>query len=202
MGKGVTFFFVSKLVSYFIPPRLMTKRHIDPVAEQQFLSAYDDYADAIFRHCALRLGNREIGKELMQETFLRAWESMMHGTTIQQPRAFLYKIANNLIIDFARRRKLRTEQSLEDMFENTGFDVPDKEPGPARVTEGKLALSMLQQLEEPYRSAIIMRYVDDMPPNGMAKVLGVSPNVVSVRIHRGLAKLASLMRVPQSTVSK
>lgn len=39
--------------------------------EQQFLQAYDDYADAIFRHIALRLGDRERGRELMQDTFMK-----------------------------------------------------------------------------------------------------------------------------------
>lgn len=165
-----------------------------PTQEQQFLAAYDEYADAIFRHCALRLGDREIGKELMQDTFLRAWESIEKGTEVLQIRAFLYKIANNLIIDHARRKKLRYEESLETLHEEKGFDIPDREPGPARVMEGNLILSMLQRLEEPYRSAVIMRYVDDLPPQNMAELLNVSPNVISVRIHRGLKQLSTLLR--------
>ncbi len=172
----------------------MTHPPLDPAMEQRFLSAYDDYADAIFRHCALRLCDRELGKELMQETFLRAWESIAKGTTVLQLRPFLYKIANNLIIDHARRRKLRHEESLETLQEEKGFDIPDREPSPERATESSLVLSTLQKLDEPYRSAVIMRYVDDLPPKGMAKLLGVSPNVVSVRIHRGLKQLTSLLR--------
>jgi DNA-directed RNA polymerase specialized sigma24 family protein len=48
--------------------------------EEQFLQAYEEYADAIFRHCAMRISDRERGKELMQETFLKAWESVRRGT--------------------------------------------------------------------------------------------------------------------------
>ncbi len=169
-----------------------------PPMEQQFLAAYDEYADAIFRHCALRLGDREIGREVMQDTFLRAWESMQKGTEVEQIRAFLYKIANNLIIDYVRRKKLRTEESLEDMREEQGFDIPDREPDPHHYTEGKFVISTVQKLEEPYRSAIVMRYVDDLPPREIAELLGVSANVVSVRIHRGLEQLSALLQ-PAST---
>ena len=170
-------------------------------AEAQFLQAYDDYADAIFRHCALRLYDRELGRDVMQETFLRAWESMAKGTEVTQIRAFLYKIANNLIIDTVRRNKLRTVDSLEELHEEKGFDIPDREPGPARVTEGKFALSAVEKLEEPYRTAVVMRYVDGLPPQEIADLLGVTANVVSVRIHRGLEQLTEILdptTAPQS----
>ncbi len=158
--------------------------------EQWFLDAYEQYADAIFRHCALRLMDREQGRELMQETFIRAWESVGRGTKVENCRAFLYKVANNLIIDVARRRKLRTQDSLEALQE-TGFDLPDREPSPARQTEAALAMESMRKLDEPYRTALVMRFVDGLPPAEIAKVLGVSQNVISVRIHRGLEKLES-----------
>lgn len=161
--------------------------------EQLLLSAYDEYADAIFRHCALRLSDRERGKDLMQDTFIRAWESMQKGTTIENMRAFLYRIANNLIIDDVRRRKLRTEESLEDMQEDHGWELPDTAPDPSRVTHGVMVMETVSKLEEPYRTAVVMRYVDGLPPRDIADALGVSPNVVSVRIHRGIEQLATLV---------
>lgn len=158
--------------------------------ELWFLSAYEQYADAIFRHCALRLGDREQGRDLMQETFIRAWESVRKGVRVENCRAFLYKVANNLIIDIARRRKLRTQDSLEALRE-TGFDLPDREPGPARKTEGALAIESMQKLEEPYRTVLVMRFIDGLSPTEIAAILKVSENVISVRIHRGLEKLES-----------
>jgi len=182
----------------FLPSPVMSHPS-DTSIEDKFLAAYDDYADAIFRHCALRLYDRELGRDLMQETFLRAWQTLAKGTDVTQIRAFLYKIANNLIIDTVRRRKLRTVDSLEDMREEQGFDLPDREPDPARYTEGKFVLGSIDKLEEPYRTAIIMRYVDDLPPKDIADLLGVTPNVVSVRIHRGLDQLSSLLQPTTSS---
>ncbi len=160
--------------------------------QEQFLEAYDLYADAIFRHCALRLGDRELGKDLMQETFLRAWQELAKGTTLHNVRAFLYRIANNLIIDVARRAKLRKQESLEGLQE-VGFDIPDREPGPAAQTDATLARESLDRVDEPYRTAVIMRFVDGLPPRDIADLLGVSANVVSVRIHRGIKQLESFL---------
>ncbi len=164
-----------------------------PATEQLLLTAYDEYADAIFRHCALRLNDRERGKDLMQETFVRVWESLQKGTDIENMRAFLYRVANNLIVDDVRRRKLRTEESLEDMQEEQGWEVPDPAPDPSRVTQGAIVMETLKELEEPYRTAVVMRYVDGLPPRDIADLLKVSPNVVSVRIHRGIEQLATLI---------
>ena len=159
--------------------------------QQEFLSAYDSYADAIFRHIALRLGDREQGRDLMQETFLKAWEYVRNGKKVENLRAFLYKVANNLIIDVGRRRKLRREESLEALQEE-GFDLPDEgniDPG-VRI-DAKQAMKILRGLDEQSRTAVIMRYVDGLPPREIAELLGVSANVASVRINRGLEKLRS-----------
>ncbi len=164
--------------------------------EEQFLKAYDDYADAIFRHCALRISDRERGKELMQETFLKAWESVRRGTKVENMRAFLYKIANNLIIDTYRRD--RGEVSLEDMAEEQGFDPPDlrTDMDVERVVAGGEIMDKLQKLEEPYRTALVMRYVDGLEPKDIADMLGITANVASVRIHRGLKHLSVILGQP------
>lgn len=162
--------------------------------EQLFLQAYDDYADAIFRHIALRLGDRERGKELMQDAFMKAWEYLASGKTVENLRAFLYRIANNLIIDTARRRKIRTEDSLEEMHEVQGFDPPaEEEVSSGILMDGARAMQVLQKVEEPMRTAVILRFVDGLPPREIAELLGVSANVASVRIHRGVEALRSLL---------
>jgi len=86
-----------------------------PSLEEDFATAYDLYADAIFRHCYFRVNDREKAVDLMQETFMKTWEYLASGKKVTNLRAFLYRSANNLIVDQARRAKLRQEDSLEDM---------------------------------------------------------------------------------------
>lgn len=163
------------------------------LAQQQLLEAYDLYADAIFRHCALRVSDRELGKDLMQDAFMRTWESIASGTRIENMRAFLYRIANNLIIDHYRRMKLRRTESLEDLSEQ-GVDIADEAPDPSHLAHGHMVMQTLEKLPEQHRAVLVMRYVDGLPPRDIGQLLNVSANVVSVRLHRALAELETLLK--------
>ena len=159
--------------------------------EQEFLAAYDDHADALFRHCLIRIRDREAAKDITQETFARTWLYLSEGKKVDHLRAFLYRVANNLIIDTVRKRR---STSLDAMMEDDGFEPQDestKDPG--EQPEIREALKLLESLDEIYRTAVTMRYIDELSPREIAAVLGVSENVVSVRIHRGIQRLNVLM---------
>ena len=158
----------------------------DDGALDDFSDAYEEYKDAIFRHCYFHTFDREHAKDLLQETFVKTWEYMAAGNSIENMRAFLYKVATNLIINAARKKKTT---SLENMQEQ-GFDPGEEDAGMHRdwVQEERV-MTLLGKVEEPYRSAIAMRYVDGLLPAEIAEICGESPNVISVRIHRGLQQL-------------
>jgi RNA polymerase sigma-70 factor, ECF subfamily len=147
--------------------------------ERTFMSAYDEYSDALFRHCLIRIRDRELAKDIVQETYSRTWLYLSEGKKVDYLRAFLYRVANNLIVDVSRKKK---SASLDAMMEEDGFEVRD-ENAPEPVDKKALgdALEMLKSL-------------DEMSPREIAAALGVTENVVSVRIHRGIEKLGKLMR--------
>lgn len=157
------------------------------IDEKNFIEAYDSYADALFRYCYFRVYDRERARELMQETFFKAWEYLHKGNEIENLRAFLYKVAHNVCVNEAIRSK---PVSLDEMRENVGYDPEDHDlPSPERSAEGALLMERLLRLSDSDREALTMRYVDGLPVNEIAKHLGEAPNTVSVRIHRALARL-------------
>ena len=83
-------------------------------AEKKYLEAYEKFADGIFRHTYLRLGDREKAKDLTQETFLKVWQYLIGCKSVVNFKAFLYKVASNLIIDETRKKKT---DSLDKMQE-------------------------------------------------------------------------------------
>lgn len=165
-----------------------------PLSETQFIESYDKYADDIFRHCYFRIGDRELGKELMQEAFMKTWEYITKGKKVKNLRAFLYRTANNLVIDYVRKQK-KVIVSLEDMQE-AGGDIAGEDDATADTkisfTEKEVRL-LLHKIKEPYRTAVIMRYIDELQPKEISKALGISSNVTSVRINRGMEQLRSLL---------
>ncbi len=166
--------------------------------EQAFLEAFDAHADALFRHASFRLSNRERAADLTQETFLKAWEYARTGGEIRHHKSFLYRILNNLIIDEYRKAK---EESLDILTENNPVEASELlAVGSRNEKEGQLndellvekIRTVIPQLPEALREAVTLRYIDDLSPKEIAALLEISENVVSVRIHRGVAKLREL----------
>jgi RNA polymerase sigma-70 factor (ECF subfamily) len=156
-----------------------------------FLAAYDEYADQLFRHCLIRIRERDVAKDLVQETYSRAWLYLSQGKQIEYMRAFLFRVANNLIVDTARKKH---SSSLDAMIENDGFEPMDEmAKNPIEIPQAREAVALLKSLDDIYRTAITMRFIEEMTPKEIAKKLGVSENVVSVRIHRGIERLSKMM---------
>jgi RNA polymerase sigma-70 factor (ECF subfamily) len=159
--------------------------------ETAFLAAYEEHADALFRHAMLRVRDKDAATDLVQETFSRAWLYLSEGNHIEYMRAFLYRVANNLIVDGSRKKRTA---SLETLMEVDGFEPRDEmAKDPIEVPQAREAVALLKSLDEIYRTAITMRFIEEKTPKEIADELGVSENVVSVRIHRGIARLSQMM---------
>ena len=158
---------------------------------EAFEKAFEEYADAIFRHCFFRVSDREKAKDLTQECFLRTWDYVSRGNDIQNIRAFLYRTAHNLIVDEYRRRK---DISLDAMREDGGFDPMGDGAADVMVSVGaKEAVEAIRKIDPAYRDVVLMRYVDEMSPKEIAVIVGESENAVSVRIHRGVKKVREVL---------
>lgn len=171
--------------------RLKVKKNMKKSGqEEQFLAWHDQFADAIFRHCFFRLSDREKAKDVAQETFIRLWKYLAEGKEIVNMRAFLYRIANNLVIDEYRKKEMF---SLDQMQEETGFDISfDPKRAIESRDEFERAQMLIDQIPDPYREALVMRHIDGLSVKEIARIVGVSENVISVRIHRAMEKLKTL----------
>lgn len=158
--------------------------------KEYFLKAYDEHADALFRHCYFKVYDRDLSKDLVQETFCRTWTYLSEGKEIKNIRAFLYRVLHNVIVDEIRRKK---PLSL-DQLEEEGFSPKDDSlKDPEESFAAKEIIQKLVLLDESQRDIIQMRFIDDLSLKEISSALGVSENVVSVRIHRGVNKLRELV---------
>lgn len=124
---------------------------------------------------------------------MKAWDYLVAGKDIDNVQAFLYRTANNILVDEARRAKKRTVVSYEDM-EESGFEIEGEDGrDQGRVFDAKAIAQVLHELEEPYRAAIIMRYIDELSPKEIAELLNETANVVSVRLNRGMKMLRTIL---------
>ena len=160
--------------------------------EKVFLAAYEQYADAIYRHCSFRVSSKDLAKDLTQDTFFKAWKYMSEGKQVENMRAFLYQIVKNLIVDEYRKKKT---ESLDKMLE----EIPNFSPASDdhEVMEKQIltreVFETLGKLPEEEREILTMRYVDDLSPKEIAEVLNISANYVSVKINRATEILREIV---------
>jgi RNA polymerase sigma-70 factor (ECF subfamily) len=165
--------------------------------EEAFLAAYDEYADGIFRFVLSKTSDREVAHDLAQETFTKVWDYCAKGGEIAQWKAFLFRTAYNLIVDYYRKKR---SISLDELAEDQGFIPADtKMRSASDEAEDARLRRALETLDDTYRDVLILRYVEDMPVRDIAVALGLSENVVSVRIHRGVKVMREKLHVdPES----
>ncbi|MCX6753670.1 MAG: RNA polymerase sigma factor [Candidatus Nomurabacteria bacterium] len=169
--------------------------------QSTFEAIYIKESDVIFRFCLLRVSNRETALDIVQETFLRLWKQMQEDKDILNERALLFTIARHLIIDWYRKKK---SFSLDAMVLNnsnndereTSFDILDEETTFANLeigAEGRYLIDQINKLGDTYRESIYLRYVEDLSPGEIGKIMGITPNAASVRINRGLVELKKIV---------
>lgn len=161
-------------------------------ATEGFLKAFDAHADALFRYCLFRIGDRERAVDMTQDIFMKTWNHIYNnGSAIGNMRAFLYASARNLVIDEYRKRK--PISSLDALEEDTGYEPSvDEYDSMINRLDGAEAIALLSQIPEPYNEAIFMRYVQELSLGEISDITGESENTIAVRIHRGIGKLQKL----------
>lgn len=151
-----------------------------------FINSYNRHSDELFRFAYFRVRDRELAKDLVQDSFIRTWNYIAAGKEIENFRAFLYRTLRNLIVDESRKKK---SVSL-DVLADEGFDPTDN----FRKTElehrldSKNIVEKLAGLEVDDREIIVMRFINELGPKEIAEILDETENVVSVRINRALKK--------------
>jgi RNA polymerase sigma-70 factor, ECF subfamily len=151
-----------------------------------FSTLYKKYAPEVFRFALYLSGERSRAEDITSETFVRAWTSPepIEVTTV---KAYLFTIARNLFLHGLRTssRHVQLDQELR-----------DPQPSPYAQAEQKAefraVLAGLQKLPEIDRAALLMRALDAMPYEEIARALGISLASVKVKIHRARLALADI----------
>jgi RNA polymerase sigma-70 factor, ECF subfamily len=171
--------------------------------EQQFKDAFERYSDELFRHCSMRISDRERALELTQDAFMRTWDYVRKGGEVRELRPFLYQTLRNLIIDEYRKVKLHSLDSMLENAESGAMEamLPQDDTNTVEAAmerlDAKQALKRVDELPEAYREVILLRYVEGFTPKEISMVVGESENVVSVRIHRALKKMREMLEAKE-----
>lgn len=132
------------------------------------------------------LGSSSIAQDIVQEAYAR-YLRRTSEVQVENPRAFLYRIASNLVFD-ERRRGARRERTLVEGAEVELVATHD--PSPTRVLSAKQELELLrlavEELPPRCREVFQLRKFDQLSQQEIADRLGISRNMVEKHLRKGL----------------
>ncbi len=166
--------------------------------ESAFVEAYGHFAPKIYRHALFRTSSPQTAEDVMSETFARAWGVVRaRSGEIRHLKAFLYRIADNLIIDHYRSNA-RAPVPIDEDLEATLSSPSDPQRDLDRTLASDLLAEGLARLRPETRDLLVMRYIDDLPIGHIAERTGKKKNAVYVALHRAVKELQQLCAGPRS----
>ncbi|PRO67161.1 RNA polymerase sigma factor SigW [Alkalicoccus urumqiensis] len=160
--------------------------------QEAFAELVELYKDRVY-HVAYRiLGNVHEAQDVSQEAFLRAYTNLDSYDENRKFSTWIYRIATNLAID--RIRKKKPDFNLEDRVggtENLDYhsQFADETPLPeeqiVKLEMQEWVQDEIMQLPPKYRTAVILKYIEDLSLKEIAEVMNLPVATVKTRIHRG-----------------
>lgn len=169
--------------------------------QEAFAELMDLYKDKVYHIVYRMLGNVHESQDVAQEAFLRAFTNIDSFDIDRKFSTWLFRIATNLAID--RIRKKKPDFHLEDQVAgtedltyysqfSTDEELPEDQVVQLEMQEWIQEQIML--LPPKYRSAIILKYLEDLSLKEISEILHLPVATVKTRIHRGREALRKRLK--------
>ncbi|CAM3286817.1 RNA polymerase sigma factor SigW [Sporolactobacillus spathodeae] len=169
---------------------------------QAFAEMVDKYKNKVYVICFRMVGNKQEAEDLSQETFLRAYRYIGQYDMERKFSTWLFRIATNLSIDALRRRKPGVSLDAElPGTEGLALEaiLPDNQASPdEKMVQNELETAVqkeIQRLPEKYRTAIVLKYLEDLSLKEISEIMDIPVATVKTRIHRGREQLRKYLIV-------
>ena len=157
-----------------------------------FTSLYNNYIDRVYKYAYYRVSNNTDAEDITQEVFIRAWKAIDKYKKTGAPfAAWLISITHNLIVDYYRARKKLVS------LEMTETSAQTNEINPETIAEASLNKEKVREaifkLKIERQKVVLMRFIDGLSYDEIARVLNKSEGAVRVIQYRALSDLRRIL---------
>lgn len=136
---------------------------------------WTDHKDALYRFIFKRVKDEDLAKDLLQEVLMKVYRFCISRSGVKNVRSWLFQIAQNSIIDHARKQgKMSSDVP----------DVIDEVPEDAYKEAADFLVPIINLLPEKYALPLRMSDIDGMKQSDIAKKLGLNFSATKSRIQR------------------
>ena len=161
---------------------------------EAFGEIYEQHSLRVFRHAYFLTGDPFLAEDLTAQTFLKALEAIPRYEQRGVPFiAWLLRIAGNLTINYKKAQKNGHHAQLPETLEDEDRFVSPERSCEAK-SNGERVWRFVSQLPHEQRQVVVMRFIDDLPYQEVAHVLGKSVGAVRVIQFRALASLRRMVQ--------
>jgi len=162
------------------------------------------YQGPVFSLIYRMVRDRALAEDLAQDTFVKALNALDTYRSEFKFSSWLFKIANNVAIDYLRRRQLDTlsldggpNALTSQEVAQTTPRVVDRGETPLQEVEARELGAAIEQaigkLRPEYRACIILRHIEDRPYEDIAEILDLPLGTVKTYLHRARAELMDIL---------
>ena len=163
------------------------------------ISSYDKRAYNIAYRV---MGNEEDAKDMAQEALLRVFRALKDFKGQSSFSTWLYRIVTNVCLDELRRRKNEKYVSMDSAIQTDNGELhmelcSDKETPEnvyERVEQRELIKSAIREMNEEYRSVIVLRDIQGFSYDEISNILDCSLGTVKSRINRARTMLRDKLK--------
>lgn len=175
-------------------------RLVDSKHQERFQKEMMPYADALFNYAMYLSSDRELSKDLLQDTYVKAFRFFDKFEQGTNAKAWLYRIMKNTFINEYRR--VHRQPELVEFDEHVSpyqmsrtsdgmNDLRDKME--SRMFDDELA-GAIAGLPDKFRSVVVLRDIEDMPYEEIAEALAIPIGTVRSRLHRARSILFTKLK--------
>ena len=160
----------------------------DTERTNRFNELAEAYSTDLYRYAMWICGNDALAKDLVQETFLRAWRALDSLKDVGAAKSWL--------ITILRREYARTFERKVPKFTDVDKVVvaEDEELEPDERTERDLLRKGIMNLEPKYRDPLLLQVVFGHSCEEISEQLGISKSAVMTQLFRARQKLKTLLQ--------
>lgn len=157
---------------------------------EEFEALYQQHSREVWALAYARWTDSDLALDVTQEAFMRLWKQWEAGEDIQNPRAWLLRVARNLAEDYAKSAFRRNGTQAPEMLSGIRSSQPMPSDDLERREQFALLRAVLDELAPADREILTLRYALDYDANAIAERLEIAVTAVHMRLSRARQRLA------------